>query len=174
MATGNVYLYRMGVGVPGRVNREVSYHGEANQLDATNPPTAYGDPVKMGSNGKIQALASGDTSAAIYGFLEEPFPHQNTSYANQGFGAVAPRAGEICTIMKRGYMKVQLYGGTTPSKGAPVFVRVAGTPATGGRIDGLESVADGTPANTPQVGNQNTYFMGAPDANGITEIAYNI
>ena len=53
----NVYAYRMPAGIPGRVNREQEHTGEPNQLDASNPPLAYGDPVKMGSNGRIQALA---------------------------------------------------------------------------------------------------------------------
>jgi hypothetical protein len=175
MPVSNVFLYRMPAGIPGAVNRELAAVSEPNQLDVTNPPTAYGDPVKMGSNGKIQALASGDTTAAIYGFLERPYPTQAGYGSAQGYGQTAPIPGTRCTVMKSGYMCVAVQGATAPSPGSAVFVRVAGTVPTGGRIDGLEAVADGTPANTPQIGTQNTtYFRGAGDGNGNTEIAFNI
>jgi hypothetical protein len=165
----------MPAGIPGAVNREQDASSEPCILDVANPPTAYGDPVKMGSNGKIQALASGDTANAIYGFLERPYPTQAAFGTSQAFGATAPIPGRTCTIMKRGYMCVQVQGATAPSPGSPVYVRVSGTVPTGGRLNGLEAAADGTPANTPQVGTVlGTYFRGAGDGTGISEIAFNL
>jgi hypothetical protein len=168
----NIFLYRIPAGVPGFVNREQEHTGEPNQLDVTNPPLAYGDPVKMGSNGKIQALAAGDTAAAIYGFLERPYPTQQQNYASQGYGNAAPQAGARCTVMKRGYMTVKLQGATAAAKGGAVFVRIAGTLPAGGRYSNVEAAVDATAANTPTV--PNAYFMGAADTDGNVEIAFNL
>ena len=174
----NVYTYRMPSGIPGAVNREIEHTGEANVIDTTNPPLAFGDPVKM-VGGKIQALAGGDVSAAIYGFLERGYPGQTgTTY---GYGSTAqglaaagvPLPGSRCTIMKRGYMTVAMQGTTVPAKGGVIYVRVAGTLPTGGRLNGLEAAVDGTAANTPLVPG-NSYFMGVADAGGNNEIAFNI
>lgn len=173
MPTSNIYLYRIPAGIPGFVNREQEHTGQPDQLDSTNPPLAFGDPVKMGSNGKIQALAAGDLATAIYGFLERPYPGgMPTTYASQGYGNIAPAAGARCTIMKRGYMTVTLQGATAAAKGGAVYVRINGTLPSGGRYGNVEAAPDGTPANTPTI--PNCYFMGAADANGNVEIAYNL
>lgn len=172
----NVFLYRMPAGIPGAVNREQEHTGEPNTLDVSNPPLAYGDPVKMGANGKIQALAGGDTAAAIYGWLERPFPAQQAgTYGlgiNPAYGNAVPTPGSQCTVMKRGYMTLKMQGATAAAKGGAVFVRIAGTVPTGGRLSGVEAVVDGTAANTPSPAN--TYFMGAADSDGNVEIAYNL
>lgn len=171
----NAYTYRMPAGIPGRPNREWEHTGEPNQLDATSPPTAYGDACKMGSNGRIQALVAGDVSAAIYGLVEAGFPGQpGTTYgaATQLLGNLAPAAGSRCTVMKRGYMTVAVQGVTVPAKGGVVYVRINGTLPTGGRYGGFEAAADGTAANTPVL--TGAYWMGAPDSNGMCEIAYNL
>lgn len=168
---GNVYGLRMPAGVPGFVNRDQEATLEPNILDTTNPPLAYGDPVKMGSNGKIQALAAGDTTSSIYGFLVRPYPASAQNYAAP-FGAVAPVPGKPCDVMKRGYMTVLVQGATAAAPGGPVWVRVNGTPPSGGRLSGLEAAVDGTPANTPLV--TGAYWKGAKDTDGNTEIAYNL
>lgn len=170
----NAYPYRMPAGIPGAVNREWEHTGEPNQLDATLSPTAYGDFVKMGSNSRIQALVSGDAAAAIYGMLERSYPGQPGLY-NQGpggysLGTSAPVPGGRCTVMKRGYMLVTVQGATAPAKGGPVYIRLGGTVPTGGRLNGLEAAADST--NTIQV--PGAYWMGAADAQGNTELAYNL
>lgn len=172
--TNNVYQYRMGVGAAGFVNRDQESTLEPNMLDVTNPPTAYGDPVKMGANGRIQALAPGDTAAAIYGWLVRPYPTQAAAsgYPQAPFGAAAPVPGYACDVMKRGYMVVNLQGATAAAPGGAVFVRVSGTVPSGGKLNGVEAAVDGTAANTPQV--PGTYFKGAADNYGSTEIAYNL
>lgn len=169
----NAYAYRMPAGIPGRVNREQEHTGEPNQLDATNPPTAFGDPVKMGSNGRIQAVVSGDATTAIYGILEAAFPGApTTSYTaiSQGLGNATPQPGGRCTIMKRGYMTVKLQGATAAAKGGPVYVRLGGTVPSGGRLNGYEAAADST--NTILL--TGAYWMGAADASGNCEFAYNL
>lgn len=169
----NAYAFRMPAGIPGTPNREWEHTGEPNQLDATLVPGAYGDAVKMGSNGRIQALASGDAAAAVYGFLERAFPGQaGTTYGatTQLLGASAPPAAGRCTVMKRGYMSVLVQGATVPAKGGAVYIRLGGTVPAGGRLNGLEAAPDST--NTVLI--PNCYWMGAPDANGNSEIAFNL
>ena len=169
----NTYAYRMPSGIAGAVNREWAHIGEPNQLDATTPPFAFGDPVKMGSNSRVQALAAGDTSAAVYGFLERAFPGQpggNYGAATQLLGSVTPPAGGRCTVMKAGYISAVVQGTTAAAKGGAVYVRLAGTVPTGGRLGGIEAAADST--NTILI--PNAYFMGAADASGNTEIAFNL
>ena len=172
--TGNVFTYRMPAGIPGAVNRELAAVQEPNVLSTTNTPGAYGDPVKMGSDGRIQALVPGDTIAALYGFLVRPYPTQDQVYASEGFGASAPRGGRSCTVLKSGYMAVVVQGTTVPASGGPIFIRLAGTVPPGGKVDGLEAAADATAGNTLAIPGPNSYFKGAPDVNGNTEIAFNL
>lgn len=169
----NVYSYRMPAGIPGRVNREWEHTGEPNQLDATTPPTAFGDAVKINASGRIQALAAGDNAAAVYGLLEAAFPGgPTTTYgaATQLLGNPTPQPGGRCTIMKRGYMTVKLQGATAAAKGGPVYIRLAGTIPSGGRLNGFEAAADST--NTILL--TGAYWMGAADASGNCELAYNL
>ena len=169
----NAYAYRMPAGIPGRPNREWEHTGEPNQLDGTSPPTAFGDAVKMGANGRIQALAAGDAATAVYGLLEAAFPGgPGTTYGvdTQPLGTTTPQPGGRCTIMKRGYMTVLLQGATAATKGAPVYIRLGGTVPSGGRLNGFEAAADST--NTILL--TGAYFMGAADASGNVEIAYNL
>lgn len=169
----NTYAYRMPAGIAGSVNREWAHIGEPNQLDATSPPTAFGDPVKINASSRIQALAAGDTAASVYGFLERAFPGApGSAYgaATQLLGSTAPAAAGRCTVMKAGYISVVVQGATAAAKGGGVYIRLAGTIPAGGKIGGLEAAADA--GNTILV--PNAYFMGAADANGNTEIAYNL
>ncbi len=169
----NVYGYRMPAGIPGRVNREQEHTGEPNALDAIAPPTAFGDAVKMGANGRVQALAAGDAASAIYGLLEMAFPGApGTTYGaeTQLLGNTAPQPGGRCTVMKRGYMTVRLQGAAAAAKGGPVYIRLGGTAPTGGRLNGYEAAADA--GNTIQL--PGAYWMGAADAAGNCELAFNL
>lgn len=171
----NAYPYRMPAGIPGAVNREQAHSGEPNQMDATLYPAAFGDFVKMGSNSRIQALAPGDASAAIYGMLERAYPGTAGLYTaaagGYGLGASAPTPGGRCTVMTRGYATVLVQGTTAPAKGSPVYVRLT-NPPSGGRVGGLEAAPDATSANTLLI--PNCIWMGAADAQGNSEIRYNI
>jgi hypothetical protein len=169
----NAYAYRMPAGIPGRPNREWEHTDEPNQLDNTLVPAAFGDAVKMGSNGRIQALVAGDASTAVYGLLEAGFPGvPSPTYGtgNQLLGATAPQAGGRCSVTKRGYMTVTIQGATAAAKGGPVYIRLAGTVPTGGRLNGYEAAADST--NTILL--PGAYWMGAADSAGNCEIAYNL
>ena len=108
----NTYTYRMPAGIAGAVNREWAHIGEPNQLDLTAPPTAYGDPVKINASSRIQALAAGDTAAAIYGFRGAcvPWRQPGTTYGacHAALGCNSARCRRVLAapLMKAGYISV--------------------------------------------------------------------
>lgn len=158
------FLYRMPAGIPGDVTRPSQSTIEPAIIDATTPPTSYGIPVKLVS-GKVQPLAGGEAATAIYGLLARPYP---TNAGTDPLGTSTPPVAGPCDILRRGYMSVQLRAGTA-AKGGTVYVRVAAA-ASGKPIGGIEAAADST--NTVVLAAAS--FMGAADASGVTEIAYNI
>jgi hypothetical protein len=137
---------------------------EPNILASADQPTAYGLPVAIES-GKIRAIKSGDDASDVFGFLVRPFP---TTSLSDDFGGGTPPTKGIVSIVKRGYLGVQVNAGT-PAKGGAVYVRVAN--ASGAKvIGGVEAAADST--NT--VALTNAYFTGATDISGVAEVAYNL
>jgi hypothetical protein len=156
------YIERMPAGIPGDVSRKSGAHLEPNIVGAT--PVPYGAPVKLVS-GKVLPVGAGDAATVVYGFLVRPYPTQGDSAALGG--GTAP-AGAQCDVLRSGYMTISMKGTGTPAKRDQVYVRVA---AGGGLIVGdIVATADG--ANTIAV--PGCVFMGAADAAGNTEIAYNI
>lgn len=165
------FTLRMGLGSPGHCDRLEHLTAEAVAIDATQAlttPLKFGAPVKLVSS-LARIVTTGDAVTTIYGFLIRQYPSRAST---DGLGtSTAPTAGE-CTVMRRGYMIVQLstQSGTTTStvKGGPVYLR---TTASGGKLYGdLETVFD----SGNNVAIPGAFAMGAPDSNGITEIAYNI
>jgi hypothetical protein len=73
-------------------------------------------------------------------------------------------------ILKAGYAVVKCFG--TPSKGGPVFVRVAASVA-GHPQGGFEAAAAGA-NNIALTTDGGIYFNGPPDANGRAELAFNV
>lgn len=150
---------RMPSGFPGEVTRLDSAVIEPCQVGDTD--LVNGQPVKM-VNEKIVPLEAGDTAADLYGFLCRSYPSQG------GIGSTAPgtvKSGTVADVLRSGYMSVPLAVGTG-SKGAVVYLRIS---AASGAVGDIEAalVANETVA-------VNATFMGAADADGITEIAYNI
>lgn len=165
------FTYRMPSGIPGQLNRAEQCHTEPNIIMATNPPLAYGLPVVLDAGTKqIRPVGAGDTADMVAGFNVRPWPTTPGSYANQGLGTGTPMGSGVVDVLRRGYMMVQLNGVTAAAKGGKVYVRVA-SPAAGKPIGGLEAAADG--ANTIVL-DSSCYFMGPSDAQGNTEIAFNI
>lgn len=176
------FTYRMGAGFAGDVNRIHPASIEPVLLDQTAgaTPNAYGIPVLYSANNLGVRMINATTDAAITkidGILVRPYPFQQATAqavygsvpfstgATSGFGGVIPFVGDI---LKSGYVMVFVVG--TPAKGAPIFLWVA-APSGNHVTGGFEAVASG--ANTIQLVS-NSYFNGPPDANGITEIAYNV
>lgn len=152
------YLERMPAGFSGDVTRKGNAVLEPNIMGTS--PLPFGAVIQL-TDGKVAAIASGGT---VYGFLVRPYPMQ--SFDTDMAAGTMPAAA-TCDILRSGYMSVPLKSGT-PAKGAQVHVRIV---AGSGRLVGdLEAAADGS--NTMPV--PGCFFMGAPDANGITEIGYNV
>lgn len=163
------FLYRMPAGIAGDVNRAQHHTVEAQVITPSGTaghPTAYGVPVVIDATShQVRAVAASDAATAIYGLLVRPFP-ANSSV--DGIGTSTPPLSGPCDVLRRGYMSVTLAAGSAV-KGAPVYVW-AGT-ATASHIQGgFEAASPGSglgfaiPAQ----------FMGPADANGITEISFNI
>lgn len=159
------YPFRMPAGIPGAVNRANQSTIEAQVYDAAFPVLLYGVPVKLVS-GLVRPVASGDAATVVYGFLARPYP---TNSGQAGLGNQAPDVTAIADVMRRGYMTVKLNNVTAAAKNGGVYVRVANAGA-GTPIGGIEAGAAGGDC----VLIPGAVFVGPADADGNTEIAYNI
>jgi|SRR6185312_11651866 len=158
------FLYRMPSGIPGDISRRENMTIESVPLDPNTPFSAYGLFGKIAS-GKLQPITTGDTAASVYGLLVRAYP---TASAQDPLGTATPPTSGIASVERRGYMTVKLNSGTAALDGQ-VYVRVA-APSGPKVIGGIEAAADST--NTIAI--TNCTFMGAADASGNVEIAYNI
>lgn len=169
------FLFRMPSGIPGNVSRVEGARITAELVLTTNPPIFYGSAVALDvATGKIRPMGTGDVAANFYGAVMRPYPTQGgaTGWPNQPTEANGvpgtPFPGGICNVLKSGNISIVCQGATLAAKGAPVYVRVGGATSTL-LLGGYEAVIDPTtPANTVKL--PNTYFMGAQDAQGNTEI----
>lgn len=161
----NAFLYRMPSGIPGAVSRQENQTIESVPFDSSTPFAGYGLFGKVAS-GKLQPVGSGDAATAVYGLLTRPYPTQGG--ANDPLGTGTPPTTGFANVMRRGYATVKLNAGTAALNGA-VYVRVA-APSGAKVVGGIEAAADST--NTILVAN--CTFMGAADASGNVELAYNI
>jgi hypothetical protein len=162
---GNAILFRMPSGIPGDISRQSQATVEPGIFDSAFPFASYGIPVKKVS-GKIRPVASGDAATVIIGLLVRPYP--TVSSQDPVGTSTPPQTTAVGDVLRRGYMTVKLNAGTA-SKDSQVYVRVAAA-AAGKPIGGIEAVADST--NTVAI--TTASFMGAADASGNVEIAYNI
>lgn len=158
---------RMNVAIPGAVSR--SFAGQVisqEVIDASNPPTAYGQPVKL-VNGKVRTLQSGDAASVIYGVTVRPYPTQDATGASSAYGAGTPPTSGLIDVMKVGFIGATLTNGTA-ARGAQAYVR---TTVNGGLAIG--GVEDNTTSSGLVSPSQWT-FTGPADAAGNVEIAVGI
>lgn len=160
----NSFKYRMPAGIPGALTRGAnSATVEPCVLNAAAPFTAYGKFGKTVAE-KFVPLAGGEAAAAITGILVRPFP---TTSSQDGLTVSTPPASGVADRARRGYVSVHLDKGAA-AKDAQVYVRVT---AAGGDVVGqVETAADA--GNCVAV--TNCFFTGPADADGNTEIAFNI
>lgn len=170
------FLYRMGAGSPGDVNRTHPASIEPCLMDTTNPPALFGVPVVVNptSQGVRGVLVADFGATTVYGIAVRSYPIQQSSATNFGaipFGTGAPAAGQPLDVLRSGYIMVQLPAGApTPKKGGAVFIWAAAT--TGVHVlGGFESVTSA--GNTIALDPSRTTFNGSPDANGVVEIVFN-
>ena len=178
--------YRMRAGFLGEVNRSHPAGIEPCLIDASAPPTAYGQAVVVDATTQgVRPLVAGDSGlTGVYGFTVRPFPTQAASSA-VGFGGTQAEGGAISAasptpptsgstdVLRSGYIIAKLNTGATAVKGAGVFIWVAAT--SGDHIQGgLESAASaGNTIALTDAGSVAT-FNGGADANGLVEIAFNV
>ena len=174
----NTFLTRMPAGIAGNVTRLEHATVEPGLFDANYPCLAFGIFTKVVS-GLYRPVASGDTIANLVGgFLARPFPVNEpygTTAAQEAIGQGVPKLADAANILKRGYIMALMTnnGGTAMAsvvKGDAVYIRqTAAIAPLSGSVGDIEAGS--------ATGNQvlpGAYFMGAPDSNGFTEIAFNI
>lgn len=174
------FQYRMGAGFLGDVNRTHPATIEPTLIDASAPPTAYGQPVLVDATTQgVRALAAGDyTSGAfsIYGITVRPYPFQAaTQTPSIGSSSTPPTSGLI-DILRAGYIMVPVYGACV--KGGTVYIWVTAT--SGNHVENtFEITTNGSNVNI--VSNPNTSFNGSPDTSAVlnaninvAELAFNI
>lgn len=160
------FLYRMPAGIPGDVTRPGNSTIETQLFDSANTFSGYGLFGKIAS-GKFIPVGSGDAASAVYALLVRPTPITGGN-GSEALGTATPPTKGPADAMRRGYANVKVNAGTA-SLGSAVYIRVAAA-AAGKPIGGIEAVADST--NTIVV--TGAQFMGAADASGNAEIAFNI
>lgn len=121
---------------------------EAKVNDSTTPVVGFGVPVKINTAGDGVAPCAA-TSDAVYGFSVRMLGQADMQSVQEQ---------PIVTVMRRGYMAVKLASGDA-KLGSPVYLD-----ATGG--------ISATAASNTAI--PNCTFMGAADADGLVEIAFNI
>lgn len=171
------FTYRMGAGFAGDVNRTHPATIEPTLIDASAPPTLYGEGVLVDATTQgVRPLTSTDTGTpvTIYGITVRPFPAQQSSATNFGsasLGSATPPTNGAIDVLRAGYIMVNLPFGGTPVKGGPVYIRIAAS--SGNHVQGaFEAVADTLGTNTVLV--NNATFNGSPDSSGNVEIAFNV
>jgi hypothetical protein len=162
------YVYRMPAGIPGDINRafDASVYPEVlTPVGTTGHPTVYGVPVMIdATSGQVRILAAGDTR--INGILARPFPGRSSQDA-LGVSTV-PDSGP-CDVLRRGCISVLLSGAVGATKDQSVWVWTAAP--SGSHILGGWEASD--PAGSGFL-IANARFRGPADANGITEIEFNL
>lgn len=161
---------RMNAAIAGAVTR--SYPGQVitqEVIDATTPPTAYGQPVKLVA-GKIQPMGSTDAATLIYGITVRPYPSTDKTSTAPGYGSGTPPTSGIIDVMRIGFVGVKLAVGTA-ARGAQAYVvtTAGGTVNIGDVVDAASPAGGGT-----AVAPANWLFTGAADASGNTEISVGI
>src|ERR1039458_1133298 len=123
------FAFRAGAGFPGDVNRGHPASIQPCSIDASAPPTQYGqavvvDPTTQG----VRPIVAGDSALTwIWGVVCRPYPFQQSttslSYGAANFGVAGVANAQPIDVMTGGYMIVSVssvYG--APVKGAPVFI----------------------------------------------------
>lgn len=170
----SVFLFRMPAGIPGECTRfqTIGTTIAAQVQNTTTPFTGFGIVGTIDTNGARPILAT-DTAVPTtpIGISVRPFPASDNTAANPGvvpFGGGLPVPRGIIDMMFRGYISMKLNGAAAAVKGAPVFVYYGAT--AGNHVQGGIEAAAG--ANLWQL--PGAYFTGPADAQGNTEIQFNI
>jgi len=178
------FQFRMGAGYAGEVNRKHPFEILAHQMDATNPPTFYGQAVVIDATSKrIRRVIAGDTGLTnIYGVTVRPFPFQDPGSAGvfgaQAFGAVTTvLPNQAIDVLVKGFILVPIVTTAASLPGLGDSVSVWAAAASGAHLQGGFETASPGGSGFTIVGS--TRFMGPTDLQmgalqGIGELAFNI
>ena len=165
--------YRMQAGFPGDPNRAHPFSIEPCLVDATNPPTQFGQAVVINrAANSVRAILAGDVALThIWGVTVRPYPFQQFSATNYGaaaFGQATPPSNGSIDVLRWGYIMGLLNtGALQPAKGDPVFIWCAAT--AGNHIQGGYETA-ASAGNTMALDPNSYEFNGPGDALGNIEI----
>lgn len=174
------FQFRMGAGFSGDVNRTHPAEIEAALIDASAPPTMYGQPVLVDATTQgVRPYAAGDQSNTVesiaFGFTVRPFPTQQTTsnqnFAPASFGSATPPVSGVIDVLRNGLIMAKLnHGVTAPVKGGRVYIWCAAT--SGNHIQGgLETAYSA--GNTVVLDGRYTY-NGGMDSSDVAEISVNV
>lgn len=159
------YLYDAPAGVVGAITRVDNTVVEPGMLDATTPPTAFGQPVKINpATGKFQLMGAAAVAGDFYGILTRIVPSISGTLG-QAFADGAPNADQIQGIATRGYVNVACVIGT-PVRDGIVYVRIVDGGA-GKPVGQYEATADG--ANSVAV-TELVWATNGKDSTNIAEV----
>ena len=113
-------LYRASAGVAGDVTRPDDTIVESAFLSATNPPTAYGVPVKL-VDGKLQAFTATDDESALYGILTRVAPSESRYLVQDAPKPEAPQG-----VVVQGYVLVKCKTPASAQRGNQVVLLSGG------------------------------------------------
>jgi hypothetical protein len=169
------FTFRMQAGIPGEVSRFQTLGTTISQELQNNatPVTEYGVPVIINNSGVRPVIATDLTADAEVGFTVRPFPGGDITVAFPGgsvpFGSGTPAARGIIDVLRRGFMSVQLGGSAAPQRQSSVWVWTAASSGAHvqGHVESVDPTTSGFKINR-------AFFRGPADAQGNTEIGYNI
>jgi len=170
----SVFMYRMPAGIPGEVTRFQNGGTTitAQVQNVTTPFTGYGLVGTVDTNGARPILPT-DAAAPTtpIGISVRPFVTTDNTVANPGivpFASGTPMSRGIIDLLFRGFINVKLNGAAAAVKGAPVYV-YSGVSAGNHVQSGIEAAAGTNLWVLP-----GAFFTGPADAQGNTEIQFNI
>jgi len=170
------FQFRMGAGFAGDVNRTHPASIEPCLIDATTPPTAFGQAVLVTATQGVRPYSTADANDTVastaWGVTVRPYPFQQSSTSNFGeaaIGSATPPTTGVIDVLRAGYIMGKVPAGQTPKKSDPVYVWC--TASVGVHVQGgFEAAAD--PLDTVKLANAT--FNGSPDASGNVEICFNV
>lgn len=162
------FPFRMGAGFPGDVNRTHPANIMPGLVNTSvQAPRLYGDALIIDTaTNSYRGISAADTATlSIDGIAVRPYPvQQTTGGMSASFGTASPPTNQPLDVLTEGYIMVKCNNGGTPTKKGAVYVYTAAS--SGNHVQGgFESAAG---ANLTLV--SNAFFVGPPDAAGITEI----
>ncbi len=168
------YQFRMGAPTPGTVNRTHPASVEPVLIDASAPPTVYGnavliDPTTQG----VRPFVAGDQALTdAYGVLVRPFPLQQNS-VSPAFGPGTPPVSGVADVLRSGYIAIGLNAsGSAPVKNGAVYTWTAAT--SGAHLQGGWETANPT-TNGCAIGTPpRTAYQGGWDANDYGELMFHV